>query len=291
MRLMMRTTVLCLLVAMSIAAMAQSNSYTGYLDVFTVQVKPEKRAAFDAIAKKMADANRKDGDKWVAYDSVYGDANIVNFVSARATIGDVESAQDSFMKALAKAFGGEAGIGKAMDEFNACITSAHGEIRVRRGDLSANAPADAAALNKLVGSSRWLRTTRILVRPGKASEFEAMAKRVKAAAESNAPDDVILFSQAIAGNTGIVYYATSLQSKLGAYDSVPTLPKLLGEGYADFEKTSGDAIINTQTMIYHFLPNLSAPPTEVAAASPDFWNPKPMMAAKPKPAGTEKKGK
>ncbi len=31
----------------------------GYLDVFTVQVKPEKRADFDAIARKISVANRQ----------------------------------------------------------------------------------------------------------------------------------------------------------------------------------------------------------------------------------------
>ena len=291
MRNMMRTAVLCLLVATSIAAVAQSNGYTGYLDVYTVQVKPEKRAAFDAIAKKMADANRKDGDKWVTYESVYGDANVINFVSTRTSLGDAETATASFMNALGKAFGGEAGVSKAMADFNSCIVSAHGEFRMRRGDLSANAPADAAALSKLVGTSRWLRTVRILVRPGKAAEFEEMAKRVKAAAERNSPNYVILFSQAVAGQTGIVYYATVLEPKLADYDSLPSMPKLLGDGMADFEKMNSDAIINTQSAIYHFVPNLSAPLTEIAAASPDFWNPKPMMAAKAKPASPVKKGK
>ncbi|MBI3665952.1 MAG: hypothetical protein HY236_06965 [Acidobacteria bacterium] len=50
------------------AAFAQMQGfYSGYLDIAVVKVRPEKRAEFDAINKKMADANRKNkGDNWIA---------------------------------------------------------------------------------------------------------------------------------------------------------------------------------------------------------------------------------
>jgi hypothetical protein len=47
-----------------LAAHAQQ-AQEDYLDVFTVQVKPEKRAEFDAIAKKMVSANHQNnGDSY-----------------------------------------------------------------------------------------------------------------------------------------------------------------------------------------------------------------------------------
>ena len=60
-----------------------------YLDVFTVQVKPEKRADFDAITKKVAVANRQNnGDAWLATETVYGPGDRVNRADLRADIGE-----------------------------------------------------------------------------------------------------------------------------------------------------------------------------------------------------------
>ena len=43
----------------------------GYLDVDIARVKPEKRAAFDDVIKKMVDANRRhNGDIWLALEVV-----------------------------------------------------------------------------------------------------------------------------------------------------------------------------------------------------------------------------
>jgi len=53
-----------------------------YLDVFTVQVKPEKRADFDAIYKKIVAANRQNkGDTWLAMETTYGPGNRVAFLA------------------------------------------------------------------------------------------------------------------------------------------------------------------------------------------------------------------
>ena len=57
-----------------------------YLDVFTVQVKPEKRADFDAVSRKIAVANRENkGDTWLAMETTYGPGNRVTFISTRNT--------------------------------------------------------------------------------------------------------------------------------------------------------------------------------------------------------------
>jgi hypothetical protein len=66
------------------------------------------------------------------------------------------------------------------------------------------------------------------------------------------------------------------------------MQKLLGdESYAKFLKANSDAVANTETVISHFLPELSNAPEEVVAVAPDYWSPKAVMAAKtaPKKAG------
>ena len=62
-----------------------TTAYGGYLDVLTCKVKPEKRTDFDAVAKKMADANRRyKGDSFLASQVEYGEQNTVIFTSGRS---------------------------------------------------------------------------------------------------------------------------------------------------------------------------------------------------------------
>jgi hypothetical protein len=50
-----------------------------YLDVLIVKVRPEKRADFDAVGRRVADANRKaKGDFWTAMEVTYGKATSCN---------------------------------------------------------------------------------------------------------------------------------------------------------------------------------------------------------------------
>ena len=246
-----------------------------YLDVFTVQVKPEKRADFDAITKKVAVANRQNnGDAWLAMETVYGPGDRVSFVSTRHTYGEVEKAQGAFYGALQKAYG-KAATDKLFQDFSQCLVSSRSEFRRRRFDLSSNPPADAAAMAKLVGESRWLRTNVVHVRPGQIATFEALLKDVKAAREKASPPLTVLVSQAVAGQEGTVFYVTTLQSSLAGFDAIPPIQQTLGEeGYQKFLKSNADAVSNSETMINRFLPDASNAPEQVALASPDFWNPK-----------------
>lgn len=261
--------------AVSQAQQAQES----YLDVYTVQVRPEKRAEFDAISRKISAANRQNkGDTWLATETVYGPGNRVSFISTRNSYGEVEAAMGSFFGAMQKTFG-KAATEKMMQDLNQCVVSSRGEIRRRRWDLSSNVPSDPAALAKLIADSRWLRTTAIHVRPGQAADFEALLKDVKAAREKATPPLTVLISQAVAGQEGTVYYSTVLQSSLAGFDSLPTNQKLLGdEGYAKFLKTSAETVSDTETVINRFLPDLSNAPEQVAAAAPEFWTPKAMVA-------------
>jgi hypothetical protein len=262
-----------------LAALAAGQSQEQYLDVDTVQVKPEKRAEFDALTKKFVAANRQNkGDVWITMETLYGPGNRVTFISTRQTYGDAEKANDAFYEALLKAYG-KAGTDKLFQDYNQCTISSRNEFRRRRWDLSSNAPTDAAGIAKLVGGARYLRTNIVHVRPGQVAAFEAQLKDLKTAREKASPPQTVLVSQAVAGQEGTVFYVTSLQPALAAFDSIPTAQQLLGEeGYAKFLKTSAEVVSNTETVINRLVPELSNAPQEVAAVAPDFWTPKPMVA-------------
>jgi hypothetical protein len=262
-----------------LAAFAVAQAPDQYLDVYIAQVKPEKRADFDAISKKMVAANRQNkGDEWLAMETVYGPMNRITLVSTRQSYGDTEKGSDAFDAAMQKSLG-KAATEKIFQDFNQCLVSSRSELRKRRWDLGSNPPADGAAMAKMLGESRWLRTTIIHVKPGPGPAFEALLKDVKAAREKNSPDVTTLVSQTVAGAEGTIYYVTTFAKSMAGFDSIAPLQKVLGEeGYAHYLKTGSEIVENTETVISHFLPELSNPPADVVAAAPEYWNPKPVVA-------------
>jgi hypothetical protein len=276
---MQRRTTWAALVIMVFAVLAVVQAQESYLDVYTVQVKPEKRADFDAISKKIAAANRQNGgDNWLAMETVYGPGDRVTFVSTRQSYGEIEKATGAFYEAIQKTYG-KAATEKMFQDFSQCLASSRSEIRRRRWDLSSNAPSDPAAFAKLVAGSRWLRTTAVHVRPGQNNAFEAILKDLKAARDKASPAQIMLVSQAVAGQEGTVYYVTTLQSSLAGFDAIPSLPQLLGEeGYDRFLKANAETVSNAETSINRFVPDISNAPQEIVANAPDFWTPKAAAA-------------
>jgi len=281
---MVRKALLAAVAAICLVIPVVGQAVGDYLDVYIVNVKPDKAADFEALARKVADANRKyNGDRWLAMESVYGDNNITVFVSTRQSYADVDKALDSFMGALTKAYGKETAE-KMLNQWNSYLASSRSEFRRRRWDLSRKAPTDPAAYAKLIGESRVLRTTAVHVRPGKIADFEALMKDVKEAAEKNESTQPVLVSQLLEGGQGTTFYVTGLRSGLAGFDNNPTGRDVLGEeGYKKFLHESSETVETTESMIFRYSAELSSPPEPVIAAAPDFWNPKPVVAAKPKP--------
>jgi hypothetical protein len=265
------------------SAMA-SAQLSDYLDVYIAHAKPDKRAEFEALTRKVADANRKPkGDKWIGMESVYGEGNVFQFVSERKDYAGVDQGMKDFMAALNDAFGPAASKKMDQDYLNTVIT-VRSELRRRRWDLSINAPKDRDAYIKIVGSARWLRTLEVHVRQGHEAEFEEQAKQVKTAYENGASSWPIFVSQVVAGAPGGIYYFSSLQPSLATFDSGPNTRKLMGEeAFAAWEKSTADTVTWSETRILRFVPELSSPPDEVAQTAADFWNPKPVTAMAPHP--------
>jgi hypothetical protein len=143
-----------LFLVLSLAASAPAQMMNDYLDVGIVTVKPEKRGEFEAIIKKMVDANRRHrGDHWLTTEMMFGPGNTFTYVSPRQNYAGVEQAYGSFMGAMEKSLGA-AGSAKLMQDFSNCLSSTRGEFRRRRWDLSANAPTSESAMNQLVGPRR-----------------------------------------------------------------------------------------------------------------------------------------
>lgn len=280
---MVRTACLTMTLAVLLGGVGAGRAQD-YLDVLIVEVEPEKRAAFDAAARKFADANRRHhGDTWIAMETVYGEQGTITLISSRRSFADMDKGYELFNGAMNQAFG-PAGAAKILQDFSAATESLRGEVRRPRWDLSANAPSDLAASMKRVGESRWIRTSIVRVRPGQVPRFEEQVRAVKEAAEKSNPGWSSFVSQSVAGQKGTVFYISFLAKSLGDFDNLPALPQIVGaEGYRKFMAASTETVESSETLINHFVPEISNPPDAVFAASPDFWTPKPP-AAKPKAA-------
>jgi hypothetical protein len=262
----------------------------GLVDVYIVKVKPEKRADFDAIGKKLVDANQKyKGDSWIAYSVEYGDQNTVMFSSIRDNYAAIDKGSQVFMDAMKEGYGPN--FMKIFQDMNTCTMSSRAEVRRRRMDLSWNVPSDTADLEKSVGQSRWLRTLTVRVRQGHGPAYEESVKGVKAGFEKSPTRATVLTSQSAAGQPGSVYYFSSFLKSLGDLDAQmggPTLPELMGaDAFAKLQKSGADDVLTSEWTISRILPELSNPPEGIANADPAFWHPAPKSpAAKPAKAKT-----
>lgn len=263
---------IALVLSLGICAAAQAQDT--YLDEYVVHVKPEKRSAYDALIKKLVAANRDNaGDNWVALETVYGDGDTIQFVSTRASYGDVEKVTGVFMGATEKALG-HAGTEELFAGLASDTADAHSMLLRRRPDLSANFPSDPAAQAKVVGNSRWIRIIRIVVRIGQNPRFEELAKQVKAAEEKADPNVRNWISQSEAGDRASVYYVAQFQSSLAGFDSAPALPQMMGkDAYQNLLKTASEVIEREDITLGRFVPALSNPPADTANAAPAFWRP------------------
>ena len=278
----------CVLLAFGGVVEAQAPP-SGLIDVFIVKVKPEKRADFDALSKKIADANRKyKGDSWIAYSVEYGDQNTVMFSSVRDNYAGIDKGSQAFMDAMKEGYGPN--FMKLLQDGNASMLSSRAEIRRRRMDLSSNVPNDPAELEKYVGQSRWLRTLMIRVRQGHAPAYEESIKVMRAAMERSAIRRTVLASQAVVGQTGFVYYFSTFLKSLGDLDTLaaaPPLQQLMGEeGFAKYQKSGMEDILGGEITVSRILPDLSNPPDGIAGADPAFWRPA-VKSPVAKPAKTK----
>jgi quinol monooxygenase YgiN len=284
-----RLLVLAVSSALSFCAVGQDRPKL--LDIMIVKVKADKATDFDAIAKKMADANRKNkGDRWLAWRNEYGDQNVITFSSSRPDFAAIDSGSNAFEGAMKEAFGPAAP--KLFSDWTRCLDSSRGEIRMRRWDLSWNVPADMGDIYKTVGQARFLYNVAVRVRPGHSAPFEQAAMMLKEAAERHESHMLTLVTQSSVGEPGLVYYYTRFMPSLAAMDSMPTNRRLMGERYDELQKSMADHIVTTEVSIGRLLPALSNPPEEIASADPKFWTPKPApmsMPSKPAaPKGAEK---
>jgi len=246
-----------------------------------------KRGEFDTLTKRAVQINRKNkGDTWLAYEIAYGANNTVYLVSSRSGYGAAAEGMKTFEAAMIAAVGA-AGMRQLFEAWEATLESERSELRRRRWDLSASAPSDAAAYNRRVGESRYLRSAVVYVRPGRIPDYEAQLKIVKEAQERVNAGVPVFVSQGVAGQQTGVFYITTLLKSLSDLDEIKPVQEVLGSSYASYARIVAECVSETAVQIGRFLPELSNPPEEIVAIDPKFWRPAPAPA--PATKGAEQK--
>jgi hypothetical protein len=255
----------------------------GFLDDYIIHIKPDKRADFDTISKKVAEANRRaKGDIFIAFEQVYGADYTAMYISSRENFAAVENGMNSFTAAINEAYG-VGGMKKFMADSTPTVQSAAARLRARRVDLSVNFPKDMAAYYQHVGQTRYARITEYRVRAGRTPQFEHLALQAKEAVEKDDSTAISTVSQAVAGAPAGTYYVTTLAPNMAAFDSSPNLRKIVGdEEYMKWSNALAECVESYQSFIYRVNPEWSNPPKEVADIAPDYWHPKVVSTNKSK---------
>jgi hypothetical protein len=87
------------------------------------------------------------------------------------------------------------------------------------------------------------------------------------------------------------YLILSGMESLKAMDSTPSMSMADAYGQENLEryrKLQAEILLGSESTLFAANPKMSNPPKEYITAAPDFWAPKPKVAAKPaapKPAG------
>jgi hypothetical protein len=275
----MKTIAGAIAVSMLLAGSAICQTKDNYLDYYIVKVKPEKRADFDAAVKKIVDANRRGhGDNWLAFEAVYGQGNTVYFSSTRKDMAAIDTANENFMKAMKETLG--ANFVNVFRDMEGAVISSAGEIRRRRWDLSYNVPDSQEELLQRTGMARFIRVSMVRVRPGHGAQYEELRHMLADALAKRDPNRMITVSQAVAGQTGTVYYIGELQPSIGAFEQTGTLRETLGEeAYNKYQQGVAECVLNTETIIGKILPELSNPPEATVNVTRDFWMPQPAVGS------------
>jgi hypothetical protein len=263
-----RVAFVCLLAA---AGPLSAQSLPMYLDISRAQVKSDRIGQFEEAGRKIVDMNRRlKGDRWIALSTEYGDSGTYMFSSSRQNMAAIETGMEAFMHALKEGMGPMAN--KFLQDVTGNTTSFKSELRRRRWDLSVHAPADAAAMNDLLGHTRWIRTIRIDVKPGRQMEYIEAWKQFQAELAEDSPG-VVIVSESATG-TPAMFAAMYYKSLAQMDEEAPAMQKAVAStAYRNFMKVTGDAVAMTNWEIHRVRPDLSNPPDEVLNADPSFWKP------------------
>ena len=138
-----------------------------------------------------------------------------------------------------------------------------------------------------VGKTRFVTIGTYRVRLGHDEDMRAGAKAILEAYQKGNIEATLLCYQVVEGAASGTYLFFSTMDSLKALDDMPARQRALSEAmgadnYRQLMKGSGDTFVSIDSNLFAVSPAMSYVAKATADQDPEFWNPKPAAAAKPK---------
>jgi hypothetical protein len=138
-----------------------------------------------------------------------------------------------------------------------------------------------------LGEYRYFNMVTVRLKPGQVSKFVEARKMIKAAHEKAGMTDYYGVFEVASGMPGPAYMLVIYMKSLAEADAFPAMHNsaaykeaLGGElGEQKLNGLTGDSVIDNESRLFAISPKTSLPTDAQMAAAPDFWNPKPVVAA------------
>ena len=251
------------------------------------EIKPGRAAAHArSVGTFIAAIGRANAPLYrIALTPLSGDDNAVVYVQAFGSFAEVEAAHKQFEETVAANAAFKADLERLDREEVDQHASQRTAYYTLRADLSYH-PHNV----EQVGRSRFFSINTTRIKPGRAPDYVDYLKSLNAAREKAGIDAHTAVYQVLSGaGNGTFLSFTSLRSLADIDDirqKAEQQQKALDEalGGADVVKQRrmliSEIVADGYNTIYAMDPSLSRPTALIAAADPDFWNPKPAAASK-----------
>jgi len=249
------------------------------------EIKPGKMPAHNKHSASYAKifARLQTTSYRLAMVPVAGNENEVVYVTAIGTFAEMEQMQ----KDTDRKMGSAAGATRAeLDRLDREAPDLHAGMRdlfaIYRSEMSYDQDVDIAKM-------RYFAITTVRIRPGMEDAYLDYIRNLTNVAREKAKAELhIAAYQVIAGSTaapGATFMFFRPMKSLSDYDlriGARVRAAMSDDQKKKADKTIGDIVLNSETSVYAFMPQMSYLPKEMVARDAAFWGPKTEEASMPK---------
>jgi hypothetical protein len=293
-----RLCILGTLMLSASAVLAQDAGPPKVIAVAREEIKPGRGTAHaKSAASFVAAVNRANAPiRRIALTPISGDENVLVYVQGFGSFADVEAAHKQMEETIAANAAFKAELDRLDREEADQHTSQRTALYTLRSDLSYHPRS-----GEETGRARFVSIGTIRIKLGRIPDYVEYTKALNAAREkANVDVHTAVYQVSSGASAGTFLTFTSLRSLSDIDDNRQKMEqsqKGLDEALGGAEVVKqrrmllSEIVADAYTTLYAMEPSLSRPPALIAAADPDFWNPKPAAATKALAAKKDTKAK
>jgi hypothetical protein len=280
------------------AALAQEAGPPKVIALSREEIKPGRGAAHArSAASFVAAANKANAPLHrIALVPISGDDNAVVYLQAFGSFADVEASYKQMQETVAA----NAAFKAELDRLDREEVDQHASQRTAYYTLRADLSYEPRTADQ-TAKARFMSVTTTRIKPGRAPDYVDYIKSLNVARKKAGVDaHTAVYQVATGAANGTFLVFSSLRSLSDLDDmrerteqSQKALDDALGgaEVVRQRRLLISEIVADGFNTIYAMEPSLSRPTAQIAAADPDFWNPKPAASVKALASKKENKAK